>query len=117
MVKLGEPVHWIGNSKKEREDVLNGARRAIRAALFAAQNGRTVNYAKRMRGDLREAMEIAAANRDGAFRGIYYVGKKLIYALVFFQKKSKRGIETPKRELDLIRHRLAWARRCEREAG
>jgi phage-related protein len=34
-----------------------------------------------------------------------------VYVLHAFQKKSKRGIATPKREMDLIRHRLAEAER------
>jgi len=60
-------------------------------------------------------MEIIARSRDGTFRGIYYVGSEVVYALHFFQKKSKRGIETPKGELDLIRHRLAWSRYHEKK--
>jgi phage-related protein len=32
-----------------------------------------------------------------------------------FQKKSKRGIATPRQELDLIRRRLAEAERLHRE--
>ena len=34
-----------------------------------------------------------------------------VYVLHAFQKKSKRGIATPKREIDLIRQRLAEAER------
>jgi phage-related protein len=34
-----------------------------------------------------------------------------VYVLHVFQKKSKRGIATPKKELDLIHKRLADARR------
>jgi phage-related protein len=32
-----------------------------------------------------------------------------VYVLHCFEKKSKRGIETPKREMDLIRERLKIA--------
>jgi phage-related protein len=34
---------------------------------------------------------------------------RAIYVLHCFEKKSKRGIETPKREMDLIRERLKEA--------
>lgn len=112
-----KPVLWVAGSKKELEDLPSDPQRAIRAALFAAQAGRKVRYVKPMRGDLREAMEIVIADRGAAFRGVYYVGKGSIYGLHFFQKKSKRGIKTPQRELDLTRHRLAWARRHEKEAS
>jgi phage-related protein len=112
-----KPVVWIGGAKKDLENMPREAQWSIRMALFAAQFGRRTDYAKRMRGDLRDAIEIVAHDRDGAFRGVYYVGRELIYALHFFQKKSKRGIATPQRELDLIRRRLARARRQEREDG
>jgi phage-related protein len=38
-----------------------------------------------------------------------------VYVLHAFQKKSKRGIATPKKELDLIHKRLADAQRDYRE--
>jgi phage-related protein len=41
--------------------------------------------------------------------------KDTVYVLHAFQKKSKTGIATPKRELDLIRQRLAEAARDYRE--
>jgi phage-related protein len=37
------------------------------------------------------------------------LGDKL-YVLHCFQKKSKRGIKTPKKEIDLVRRRFAWAK-------
>ena len=112
-----KPVLWIGSAKKDLEGMPDTPRREIRAALFAGENGSKVGYAKPMRGDLGDVMEIAVNDRGGTFRGIYYVGEELIYALHFFQKKSKRGIATPKRELDLIRRRVAWARRHEKKSG
>lgn len=33
-----------------------------------------------------------------------------VYVLHVFQKKSKHGIETPKKEIDLIKQRLAIAK-------
>jgi phage-related protein len=46
--------------------------------------------------------------RSDAFRAVYTVRfAEVIYVLHAFQKKSTRGVETPKRELDLIRRRLA----------
>ena len=38
-----------------------------------------------------------------------------IYVLHAFQKKSKRGIETPKRDVDLIKRRYAEAQELARE--
>jgi len=39
----------------------------------------------------------------------------VIYVLHAFQKKSKRGIATPQKEIDLIRRRLAEAQRLHRQ--
>jgi phage-related protein len=49
---------------------------------------------------------------DGdTFRAVYTVRfAKAVYILHAFQKKSKRGIATPKAELDLIEQRLKRAR-------
>jgi phage-related protein len=38
-----------------------------------------------------------------------------VYVLHAFQKKSKRGVATPKNQIDLIRRRLAEAERDYRE--
>jgi phage-related protein len=38
-----------------------------------------------------------------------------IYVLHAFQKKSKRGVSTPKKEIDLIKQRLAAAEQDYRE--
>lgn len=110
-----KPIYWVGGSRKELAAIPSDPRHDIRAALIIAQSGATSSAAKRMKGDLRDATEIIARSREGTFRGIYYAASELIYALHFFQKKSNRGIETPKAELDLIRRRLAWSRNHEKE--
>ena len=51
-------------------------------------------------------------HRGDTWRSVYTVRfRDAIYVLHVFQKKSKSGIATPKRELDLIRQRLAEAER------
>ena len=60
--------------------------------------------------------EIRIRDAAGAFR-IIYVAKfaDAVYVLHCFQKKSKRGAATPKKEIDLIRQRLAAAEKDYRE--
>jgi phage-related protein len=87
----------------------------MEAALFAAQCGGKSVDARPLHGNLRGAYEIIVDYQGDAFRGTYFIGKDDIYALHFFQKKSKHGVETPKRDATLIGNRLAWARRCEEE--
>ncbi len=40
---------------------------------------------------------------------------KSVYGLHAFQKKSKKGVQTPKHVIDLIKHRLRTAERDYRE--
>ncbi len=56
------------------------------------------------------AVEIVSDYRGEAYRGVYTTGfRSFIYVLHCFQKKSKIGIKTPRRDLGLIRKRLAEA--------
>ena len=58
--------------------------------------------------------EIVARYDTDTYRAVYTVkiGEK-IYVLHAFQKKSTRGIRTPKREIDLIKQRLKIAQQLE----
>lgn len=52
-------------------------------------------------------MEVVSDHQHSTFRAVYTVrlaGR--VYVLHAFQKKSKQGIATPKRELDVIAERL-----------
>jgi phage-related protein len=55
-------------------------------------------------------LEIVEDWRGDAYRAVYTVRfADAVYVLHCFQKKSKRGIGTPKKEMDLIRERLRQA--------
>lgn len=55
-------------------------------------------------------LEVIARHDGGTFRAVYTVRfGDVVYVLHVFQKKSKRGIATPKKDLDLIRKRLKLA--------
>jgi phage-related protein len=52
-------------------------------------------------------MEIATQDASGAYRAVYTVSiGDSIYVVHAFQKKSTRGVKTPKHEVDLIKDRL-----------
>jgi phage-related protein len=82
-------------------------------ALFAAQVGETPPDAKPLRGfGGAGVLELIEDHRGDTYRAVYTVRfATRIYVLHAFQKKSKRGIATPKRDLELIRERLKWAER------
>jgi phage-related protein len=54
--------------------------------------------------------EIVLDDRAGTFRVVYTVKfENAIYVLHAFQKKSKKGIKTPKQDVDLIHQRFQQA--------
>jgi phage-related protein len=113
----GRPVTWVGSSRRDLRSFPPEVRRDIGQALFAAQQGEVDPSAKPLRGfGGGSVLEIVADRRGGTWRAVYTVRySEAIYVLHAFQKKSKSGIATPKKEMDLIRHRLAEAERVHRE--
>jgi phage-related protein len=91
--------------------------RHIGQALYAAQRGEEYPTVKALKGfGGRSVLEIVALDDTGTFRTVYTVRfRDAIYVLHAFQKKSKKGIATPKSEIDLIEQRLAAAERDYRE--
>jgi phage-related protein len=112
-----KPVKWIGSSLKDLRAFPPEVRREVGHAIYAAQKGDTDPAAKAMKGfPGASVMEIVAPFDGDTWRTVYTVRlKDFIYVLHAFQKKSKSGIATPKREIDLIRRRLAAAEREYRE--
>jgi phage-related protein len=91
-------------------------RREIGHALYAAQCGVIDPAAKPLRGfGGGSVLEIVTNHRGDTWRSmrsIYTVRyEEIVYVLHAFQKKSKSGTATPKREVELIRQRLAEAER------
>ncbi|MHC8510142.1 MAG: type II toxin-antitoxin system RelE/ParE family toxin [Rhodospirillales bacterium] len=81
-------------------------------ALEKAQAGDMHDYAKPLKGLGPGVLEIAFQHSGGAFRTVYAVRfKEAVYVLHAFQKKSKKGIATPKQEIDLVKRRLKEAER------
>ena len=112
-----KPVIWIGSSRRDLRAMPEQVRRDIGQALYTAQQGETDPAAKPLKGfGGARVMELVERDRSGTYRAVYTVQfADAIYVLHAFQKKSKRGIATPKQEIDLIRRRLAEAERDYRE--
>jgi phage-related protein/predicted XRE-type DNA-binding protein len=93
-------------------------RREAGQALYAAQQGETDPAAKVLRGfGGASVLEVIAQHRGDTWRAVYTVRyAEAVYVLHAFQKKAKRGIATPKADMDLIRQRLSEAERLHRQA-
>lgn len=105
-------VRWVGSSKEDVSEFPAEVRRRVGAALWEAQIGRKAPYAKPLKGFGDAGVLEIVDDFDGdAFRMVYTVRfAEAVYVLHAFQKKSKRGVATPKAELDLIEQRLKRAR-------
>lgn len=106
-----KPLRWIASSKDDLSAMPIEIRRDVGYALFAAQQGDKHADAKVLKGfGGAGVLEVIALHDGDTFRAVYTVRfADVVYVLHVFQKKSKRGIATPKKELDLIDKRLKLA--------
>ena len=106
-----KPVHWIGSSREDLRDFPTEVRRDIGFALRTAQSGEKHPSAKPLQGFGGASVLEVVEHHDGdTYRAVYTVRfAEAIYVLHCFQKKSRRGIKTPQKELDLIAARLKKA--------
>ena len=107
MTRKTRPVSWIRAALRDFETFPAGAQSICLAALTIAAEGGKADIAKPLKGLGSGVFEIALPFRGGAFRVIYgvQIGEE-IWVVHAFQKKSVRGVETPQREIDVVRRRL-----------
>lgn len=105
-------VRWIGASKDDLSAFPDEVKLRVGGALWDAQVGIKSPAAKPLKGFGHAGVLEIVADFDGnTFRIVYTVRfVEVVYVLHAFQKKARRGIATPKAELDLIRSRLARAK-------
>jgi len=98
----------MGNSKESIRDFPKGAQKLLGDELQLIQFGGMPKDAKPFKGVGSGVLEIALRYASDAYRVVLavQVGRR-IYVLYSFQRKSKRGIETPKRDVDLVKKRYA----------
>ena len=111
MNKSYKHVLWVGSSKKDLMAMPDEVKSAFGFALYLAQQGKKHQNAKPLKGfSGAGVLEVVEDCLGDTFRAVYTVKiAENIYVLHCFQKKSKRGIETPKQDIDLIRDRLKMA--------
>ena len=110
------PLQWVGDSRERLKEFPQAVQKEIGDALFIVQAGSTPPSAKPLKGLDSGVFEIVSDYQGDTFRAVYAVkiGEN-IYVLHAFQKKSKRGIKTPKPEIDLIKRRFKIAQQLEAE--
>jgi phage-related protein len=105
------PLLWIASSKRDFMRMPERVITDIGYALYRAQLGEHPNTAKPLRGFGGAAViELSEDCNGDTFRAVYTTrfGDVLV-VLHAFQKKSTRGIETSKQDIELIRSRITLA--------
>lgn len=110
-------VNWIDDSKERLRDFPDPVQHTVGYALFRAQEGKKHPDAKPLKGFMGAGVLEMVDDHDGdTYRAVYTVKLEgVVYVLHAFQRKSKRGIATPKREIDLIKSRMQLAQRVHEE--
>jgi phage-related protein len=114
-------VVWVGSSKENLKALPEPVQKGVGYALWFAQIGSKHPHAKVLRGFGSAGVVEIIEDWDGnAYRAVYTVKfSGFVYVLHCFQKKSKRGAETPSADVALIKSRLRIAeadRRNRKEA-
>jgi phage-related protein len=106
-----KPLFWIGSSREDLREFPEDVKDAMGFALHLAQIGKKHLHAKPLKGfGGASVLEVVEDEAGDTYRAVYAVRfAKAVYVLHAFQKKSKTGVKTPKKELDLIRDRLKSA--------
>jgi phage-related protein len=106
-----KPLKFVGNSKKDLSAFPEAVKLDVGHALFVAQEGGRAPTVKTLRGFGGGGVVEVVDDHDGdTFRCVYTTKvDDVIVVLHAFQKKSKRGSETSKHDMDLVHARLKLA--------
>lgn len=112
-----QPVVWIRSSKRDLLAFPPTARKHIGFALKLAQLGGKHPDAKPMRGFGGGGVVEIVEDHDGnTYRAVYTVRfSGALYVLHCFQKKSRHGIATSRRDLAMVRERLRYAQELQQQ--
>ena len=117
MTNKEKTLEWIASSYKDLMALPSDVRRRFGYALSLAQMGDQDDAAKVLKGfGGAGVLEVVEDDAGGTYRAVYTVKyAEAVFVLHCFQKKSKRGIATPKGDIDIIRSRLKVAEALAKE--
>ncbi len=105
-------ISWIKQARKDFLKFPEEVQIQIRTALNIALQGEKADIAKPLAMFGSGVFEIALQYRSDAFRVVYALKiDQNVWVIHAFQKKSKKGIQTPKPDLDLIKARIKELRK------
>lgn len=106
-----KPLEWVASSKKDLMSMPSEVVDVFGFALHVAQHGGKHSQAKPLKGfGSAGVLEVVEDDDGNTYRAVYTVRfDNALYVLHCFQKKSHKGIATPKQDIDLVRDRLKLA--------
>ena len=111
-----KPIFWMGDSLKVLRSFPEEVRNDIGHSLMIVQAGLTPLDAKPLKGIDSGVLEIVTRHDSETYRTVYATKiDQQIYVLHVFQKKSKSGIKTPQKDIELIVKRLKEAKHRKNE--
>lgn len=104
-------IHWVASSKKDLLEMPDEVQDVFGFALHQAQMGNKSDQAKPLKGfGSAGVLEVVEDWQGDAYRAVYTVKfANAVYVLHCFQKKSTKGTQTPKPDMDKIHERLKAA--------
>ena len=116
---LVKPLAWIGSSKRDLLVMPEGVIEVFGYALYLAQTGGKHDQAKPLKGfGSAGVLEIIEDDDGNTYRAVYTVRfKSAVYVLHCYQKKSRKGIATPRQEIELIKARMKRAQQLDQGAS
>jgi phage-related protein len=100
-------ISWIKAARKDFEAFPARAIDRALDALTIVADGGTPDVAKPLAGLGAGVWELAIKERGDAYRVVYALQlEDDIWVVHAFQKKSTKGISTPRHEIDLVRARI-----------
>jgi phage-related protein len=105
------PLYWAGSAKRDLLGFPEPVKDGIGTALSVAQFGGKHPAAKAWKGAGSGVLEVVEDHAGNTYRAVYTVRYRwAVYVLHRYQKKSRRGIQTPKPDVQLVEQRLRPAR-------
>jgi len=107
-----KPLYGIASSLEDLKAMPVPVQKAFRTALRDVQYGETPEIAKALSGfGGGGVLELVEDYDRGTYRAVYTVNfPGAVDVLHAFQKKSRRGIKTPREDVELVRSQLRLAR-------
>src|SRR5690349_229859 len=100
-------VSWLKGALRDFETFPPAVQLEARRGLAVAAAAGKSDKAKPLKGLDRGVFELALRYRGEAFRVVYALSHGAdVWVVHAFHKKSKTGIKTPQKEIDLIRDRV-----------